>query len=163
MADRDVKAMAESIEAPSFDNVAFTTPPDLSKATVAVVTSASLHHEDQEDFAPNDIGYRVLDNDNRDYQTGHWSPNFDSVGFAADFNTVIPLDRLDELAAQGKIGKVASTHLSYAGNQFDLSAVRMDSGPAGAKLLKDEGVDVVLLHTRVTSLYAYREYAGTYF
>ena len=49
------------------------------------------------------------------------------------------------LAAQGKIGKVASTHLSYAGNQFDLSAVRMDSGPAGAKLLKDEGVDVVLL------------------
>lgn len=145
MSDKDIKAMAENVEAPEFDSVAFTTPKELNKATVAVVTSASLHHEDQEDFAPNDVGYRVLDSSNRDYQTGHWSPNFDSIGFAADFNTVIPLDRLDELADQGKIGKVSDIHLSYAGNQFDLSAIRMDSGPAGAKLLKDEGVDVVLL------------------
>lgn len=145
MADRDVKAMAENIEAPSFDGVAFTSPPDLSSATVAVVSSASLHHEGQEDFSPTDVGYRVLDNNKRDFQTGHWSPNFDSLGFAADFNTVIPLDRLDELVEQGKIGKVSDIHLSYAGNQFDLSAIRMDSGPAGAKLLKDAGVDVVLL------------------
>jgi D-proline reductase (dithiol) PrdB len=145
MADKDVKAMAENVEAPNFERTAFTTPPELSKATVAVVSSASLHHEDQEDFAPTDVGYRVLDNTKRDYQTGHWSPNFDSLGFAADFNTVIPLDRLDELAAQGKIGKVSDVHLSYAGNQFDLSAIRMDSGPAGAKFLKDKGVDVVIL------------------
>lgn len=145
MADRDVKAMAENIEAPSFDGTAFTSPPDLASATVAVVSSASLHHEGQEDFAPTDVGYRVLNNNKRDFQTGHWSPNFDSLGFAADFNTVIPLDRLDELAGQGKIGKVSDIHLSYAGNQFDLSAIRMDSGPAGAKLLKDAGVDVVLL------------------
>jgi D-proline reductase (dithiol) PrdB len=145
MADRDVKAMAESVEAPAFESVAFTTPVELSKAKVAVVSSASLHHESQEDFAPNDIGYRVLDDSNRDYQTGHWSPNFDSVGFAADFNTVIPLDRLDELAADGTIGTVSPIHLSYAGNQFDLSAIRMDSGPAGAQLLKENGVDVVIL------------------
>ena len=144
MSDKELKAMAENMEAPKFDNVAFTGPIDLSTATVAIVSSASLHHEDQDDFTPTDIGYRVLDNSKRDYQTGHWSPNYDSVGFAADFNTVIPLDRLDELEAQGKIGKVSDTHLSYAGNQFDLSAIRMDSGPAGAKFLKQQGVDVVL-------------------
>ena len=144
MSDKELKAMAENMEAPKFDNVAFTGPIDLSIATVAIVSSASLHHEDQDDFTPTDIGYRVLDNSKRDYQTGHWSPNYDSVGFAADFNTVIPLDRLDELEAQGKIGKVSDTHLSYAGNQFDLSAIRMDSGPAGAKFLKLQGVDVVL-------------------
>ena len=144
MSDKELKAMAENMEAPKFDNVAFTGPIDLSIATVAIVSSASLHHEDQDDFTPTDIGYRVLDNSKRDYQTGHWSPNYDSVGFAADFNTVIPLDRLDELEAQGKIGKVSDTHLSYAGNQFDLSAIRMDSGPAGAKFLKQQGVDVVL-------------------
>jgi len=144
MSDKELKAMAENMEAPKFENPAFTGPIDLSKATVAIVSSASLHHEDQDDFTPTDIGYRVLDNSKRDYQTGHWSPNYDSVGFAADFNTVIPLDRLDELEAQGKIGKVSDTHLSYAGNQFDLSAIRMDSGPAGAKFLKQQGVDVVL-------------------
>jgi|TARA_B100001013_G_scaffold184403_1_gene111185 hypothetical protein len=145
MADRQVKEMAEDVEAPIFDTTAFTTPPHLSQANVAIVTSASLHHADQDDFAPNDTGFRVLDGKRRDYQTGHWSPNFDSVGFASDINTIIPLDRLDELASQGTIGRVSDSHLSYAGNQFDLTAIRMDSGPAGATLLKKQGVDVVLL------------------
>ncbi len=145
MSDAEVKSMAENIEAPVFESKAFTIPPELSKATVAIVSTASLHHEDQDDFAPADIGYRVLKSQKRDYQTGHWSPNFDSVGFAADFNTVIPLDRLDELESEGKIGKVSDVHLSYAGNQFDLSGIRMDSGPAGAKFLKEQGVDIALL------------------
>lgn len=145
MADRDVKASAADAPAPEFESTAFTPAPDLAGANVAVVTSASLHHPDQDDFAPTDVGYRILDGARRDYQCGHWSPNFDTIGFALDINTVIPLDRLDELAADGKIGRVSDVHLSYAGNQFDLSAVRMDSGPAGAKLLRERGVDVVLL------------------
>ena len=114
-------------------------------ATVAVVTTASLHHPEQEDFSVADTGFRVLDGARRDYVTGHWSPNFDGAGFAYDMNTVIPLDRLDELVAEGTIGRVADEHLSYAGNQFDLAEVRMDSGPAGARYLKERGVDVVLL------------------
>ena len=145
MADRDVKGLTAEIDTPVFDNPAFTTPPPLDQATVALVTTASLHHRGQEDFAPADTGYRVLDGHRRDYMTGHWSPNFDLLGFATDMNVVLPLDRLDELAARGVIGRVADHHLSYAGNQFDLSAVRLDSGPAGGKWLVEQGVDVVLL------------------
>ena len=144
MSDSEIKAMVADSEPPIFEERAFTTPVKLSEATVAVVSSASLHHAAQEDFAPADVGYRVLKNGNRDYQIGHWSPNFDVLGFATDMNTVIPLDRLDELEEQGVIGKVSDIHLSYAGNQFDLSAIRMDSGPAGARLLKEKGVDIVL-------------------
>ncbi len=145
MADRDMKAMTADIETPVFEQTAFTTPPPLSEATVAIVTTASLHHPDQEDFGPADTGYRILDGSRRDYVTGHWSPNFDGAGFAYDMNTVFPLDRLDELAEQGVIGRVADQHMAYAGNQFDLSGIRMDSGPAGGKWLKQQGVDVVLL------------------
>ncbi|MFV0308643.1 MAG: glycine/sarcosine/betaine reductase selenoprotein B family protein [Desertimonas sp.] len=145
MADRDVKAMTADIDTPTFETVAFTTPPPLDRATVAVVTTSSLHHPDQADFAPSDTGFRVLDGSRRDVVTGHWSPNFDAIGFAVDMNVVFPLDRLDELAARGAIGRVADRHLSYAGNQFDLSAVRHDSGPAGAELLRADGVDVVVL------------------
>ena len=76
---------------------------------------------------------------------GHWSPNFDGAGFAYDMNTVFPLDRLDELAEHGVIGRVADKHLAYAGNQFDLNAITIDSAPAGAKFLKEQGTDVVLL------------------
>ena len=145
MADRDLKAMTANIDTPVFDTTAFTPPPPLAVATVAIVTTASLHHPDQDDFAPSDTGFRILDGSRRDYMTGHWSPNFDAIGFAYDMNVVFPVDRLDELAAAGTIGAVAPQHLSYAGNQFDLSAVRYDSGPAGAKLLRRLGVDVVLL------------------
>ena len=112
---------------------------------MAIVTSASLHHPEQDDFTARDTSYRALDAARRDYMVGHWSPNFDSSGVAADLNVVFPIDRLDELAAQGTIGKVADTHLAYAGNQFDLAQIRMDGGPAGAALLKEQGVDVVLL------------------
>jgi D-proline reductase (dithiol) PrdB len=136
--------LTENLEAPVFDKVAFTSPPPLSEATVAIVTTAALHHPNQEDFSPMDSGFRILYGNRRDYRLGHWSPNFDTMGFAGDFNTVIPLDRLDELVADGKIGQVSDTHLSYAGNQFDLSGIRLDSGPAGAKLLKEKGVGIVL-------------------
>ena len=145
MADSDVKAMTANLEGVEFEETAFTTPVPLNEAKVAIVTSASLHHPEDEDFSPMDTGYRVLKSQQRDYVMGHWSPNFDATGFALDINTVFPIDRLDELAAQGTIGSVAEEHLAYAGNQFDLSAIRMDSGPAGAKFLKEQDVDVVLL------------------
>jgi len=144
MADSGIKALTEDLPAPDFETVAFTTPPPLSEATVAIVTTASLHHPDQDDFAPTDIGYRILDGSRRDYVTGHWSPNFDGAGFAYDMNTVFPLDRLDELAARGVIGRVADRHLAYAGNQFDLAGVRMDSGPAGAACMREQRVDIAL-------------------
>jgi len=40
---------------------------------------------------------------------------------------------------------VSDVHLAFAGNQFDLAAIQMDGGPAGAELLKQHEVDVVLL------------------
>jgi len=145
VADHDVKAMTADIETPTFEQTAFTTPPLLREATVALVTTASLHHPDQDDFAPSDSGFRVLDGRRRDFMTGHWSPNFDAIGFAADLNVVFPIDRLEELADAGAIGRLNDQHLAYAGNQFDLSAIRHDSGPAGAHYLRAQGVDVVLL------------------
>jgi len=145
MADRDLKALTAEIDCPSFERPAFTRPGPLSLATVAVVTTASLHHPDQPDFAGGDTSHRVLDAARRDWVLGHWSPNFDTSGYAVDPNVVLPLDRLDELVTAGRIARVADHHLAYAGNQFELSAIRLDSGPAGAKLLVDEGVDVVLL------------------
>ena len=111
MADSDVKAMTANLEGVEFEETAFTTPVPLNEAKVAIVTSASLHHPEDEDFSPMDTGYRVLKSQPRDYVMGHWSPNFDATGFALDINTVFPIDRLDELAAQGTIGSVAEEHL----------------------------------------------------
>ena len=125
----------------------WTPPPGpLSECRVAIVTTAALHVPGDDGFAPDDTTYRVLPADRRDLVLGHWSPNFDRSGFVADLNVVYPADRLAELAARGEIGSVAAHHYAFAGNQEDtLSGIRLDSGPAVAKLLRDDGVDVVLL------------------
>ncbi|MEL6984939.1 MAG: glycine/sarcosine/betaine reductase selenoprotein B family protein, partial [Actinomycetota bacterium] len=136
---------ASELPPPTFDEVAFTTPPPLTEATVAILTSASLHHPEQPDFGPADTSFRQLDPTRRDYVLGHWSQDVDQTGFGIDYNVVFPIDRLQEMADDGTIGAVADVHLAYAGNQFDVAGIRLDSGPEGAKLLRDAGVDVVLL------------------
>ena len=50
------------------------------------------------------------------------------------------------MAAEGRIGSVAPQHIAFLGAQGEsLTTMIMDTGPAAAKVLKDEGVDVVLL------------------
>ena len=145
MTDQQIKMGAAQVECPTVESPAFVTPKPLSQCRVAVVTSASMHHADDQDFAPSDTGFRSLDAQRRDIVVGHWSPNFDAVGVAADLNVVFPIDRLQKLADQGSIGSVAPTHYAVAGNQFDLSGIRVDAGPAIAQALHKEEVDVVLL------------------
>jgi D-proline reductase (dithiol) PrdB len=140
-----VKAFVSGLEAPTFDETAFTTPKPLAESTVALLTSAALHYPEQDQFAPRDTSFRRLDADRRDFKLGHWSQDVDQVGFGVDPNVVFPIDRLHELAADGTIGAVSDLHLAYAGNQFEVEGVRLDSGPEGAKALLDAGVDVVVL------------------
>ena len=51
------------------------------------------------------------------------------------------------MATEGRIGSVAKTHISFMGAQPDhtLETIRLDTGPAAAKILLEDEVDVVLL------------------
>ena len=51
---------------------------------------------------------------------------------------------LDAMILLSEISE-ADQHMAYAGNQFDLSAIRIDSGPAGAKWLKEQDTCTVTL------------------
>ena len=145
--DAAMRAYAATLPAPEFESTAFT-PLDkpLSEARVAIVTSAALHRRDDEGYSQGDTRFRVLDRSARDLVMGHWSPNFDHTGFQLDHNVVYPIDRLEELAAEGVIGDVAPRHFAFAGNQPDtVSELRLDTGPACAAELIADAVDVVLL------------------
>ncbi len=147
MSDQPMRDYAAGTPMPDLGAVPWTPPAKpLSECRVAIVTTAALHLPDDEGFTPDDPSYRVLPADRRDLVLGHWSPNFDRSGFVADLDVVYPADRLDELAAQGVIGSVAPHHYAFAGNQEDtLTGIRLDSGPAVARRLRDDDVDVVLL------------------
>jgi len=55
-----IKAGAAQVECPNFDTPSFVSPPPLAEATVALVTSASLHHPTDDGFPGNETGYRVI-------------------------------------------------------------------------------------------------------
>lgn len=145
--DDAMRAYAATLPAPEFPDPAFTPlGKPLSEARVAIVTSAALHRMDDERFTQGDTTYRALDRGDRELVLGHWSPNFDRSGFQLDLNVVYPIDRLEELAADGVIGDVAPRHFAFAGNQPDtVSELRLDTGPACAAELAADAVDVVLL------------------
>jgi D-proline reductase (dithiol) PrdB len=143
--DQAMRAHAGGLPGPEFPNPAWVTPVPLASATVAIVTSAAIHTADDDRFGGGDTSYRFVGRERRDLIMGHWSPNFDHAGFAMDINVVFPIDRLEELAARGVIGAVAPRHVSFAGNQpDDVATLRMDTGPAAALALKQDGVDVAI-------------------
>jgi D-proline reductase (dithiol) PrdB len=145
--EKGMREHVSGLPVPEFGETAFTSPPSLAEATVAVVTSAAIHVEGDTGWTPDaDPQFKVLADGARNLRLGHWSPNFDRGAFAADVNVVYPVQRLRELAERGVIGGVAAHHYAFAGNQDEMvSKVRLDTGPQAAKLLKEEGVDVVLL------------------
>ncbi|MGE0820494.1 MAG: glycine/sarcosine/betaine reductase selenoprotein B family protein [Candidatus Binatia bacterium] len=146
-ADKTVRARVNDVPVYEFERTPFTTPPPVAKARVAIVTTAGLRSDSKLHWKPGDQSFTVLDGSNRNLGLGHFSPNFDRSGFALDLNVVYPVDRLHELAARGVIGSVASQHISFMGAQLDhtLATMRLDTGPAAARILREDGVDVVLL------------------
>lgn len=148
MSDDQIRAVANQYPVPVFETTAFTMPPALRDATVTLVTTAGLRHPDQPDwgFRSGDQSFRVLDGANHSLMLSHTSQNFDRTGFAADLNVVFPLDRLDEMAREGAIRAVSPRHVSFVGNLDEtMTTIRLDTGPAAARVLRESGANVVLL------------------
>ena len=115
--DQVMRDMMANLPVPEFESTPWASPPPLSEATVAIVTSAGLHRADQDGFeGRGDTSYRMLDRADRELILGHWSSNFDRSAFVLDHNVAYPVDRLEELAANGTIGQVAPRHVAFAGN-----------------------------------------------
>ena len=132
---------------PLFPNTAWTPlKSPLALSRVAIVTTAGLYSPGQVPWKRGDMSFRVLNSQDHEVSLGHQSANFDRAGFLADLNVAYPIDRLEEMRNAGKIGSLGPRNISFMGAQGDtLDTIRIDSGPAAAKLLRDDGVEVALL------------------
>jgi D-proline reductase (dithiol) PrdB len=141
-----------AMECPTFDTHPWVTGPALQQRRVALITTAGLHRRDDRPFAVTAGNARAVAGDYRVIPhdiaanalvMSHVSTNFDRTGFQQDWNVVLPLDRLHELAQAGIIGSVAAFHYSFMG-ATDPSQM----APAAhelARLLHEDHVDAVLL------------------
>jgi D-proline reductase (dithiol) PrdB len=110
------KRLAE-LECPDFQTRPWMTGPGLSQRRVAIVSSAGLVVRGENPFRGRDPHYHAIPatTPTKNLLCSHISINFDRTGFQEDWNVVFPLERLNELAADGTIGSVADEHYSFMG------------------------------------------------
>jgi D-proline reductase (dithiol) PrdB len=132
----------------------------LAASRFALVTSGGLYHKSHEppfDLegeqarpAWGDPSFRTLPVDIAQAEVGasHWHIN--TAGVLADLNVLLPVNRFQELALEGRIGGLAPHAFSFMGYQgfpSDLRAWREVYAPQTAHQMRDEGVDCVFLTT----------------
>jgi D-proline reductase (dithiol) PrdB len=134
-----------TLECPDFETKPWVTGPPLSRRRVAIVSSAGLVVRGEDPFRGRDPDYRAIPADTKPEEllVSHISINFDRTGFQEDWNVVFPLDRLNELAADGMIGSVAQTHYSFMGATDPVQMEPQTRELAGR--LKHDQVDAVVL------------------
>jgi D-proline reductase (dithiol) PrdB len=123
----------------------------LEDATVALVTLAGVHLRSQPAFdmqnADGDASFRLIPRTVSPADLTITHDYYDHAAADRDVNVVFPLERLRELATAGRIGRVAPRHVGAMGHILDREERRLvaESAPAIARLLREDGVDYVVL------------------
>ena len=135
----------EALPLPTFEETASCDGPALSERRVALISTAGLSMTGEAPFGMGAADYRVIPGsaDASDIIMSHISVNYDRTGYQRDWNVVLPLDRLREMAADGSIGAVADHHYSFMGAS-DPESMK-PSIEVITKAMLREKVDAVLL------------------
>jgi D-proline reductase (dithiol) PrdB len=121
------------------------------ECTVALVTTAGVHLRADPPFdmtdPDGDPGFRVIPADAPRSAVTITHKYYDHTAADRDLNVVLPVDRLRELAAGGRVGAVAPRLYSFMGH-VDGAHVRTlmeTTAPEVARRLRAEGAEAVVL------------------
>ncbi len=119
---------------------------ELKDMTVALATAAGVHHKDDKRFnLAGDFTYRIIKDTMPSDELMVSHGGYDNGDVNKDINCMFPIDRLHELKKEGFIKNVAPVHIGFMGGGGDQDKFKNETGPAIAKILKEEGVDAVIL------------------
>jgi len=110
---------------------------------VSIVSTAAVHRRGDKPFSWLAKDSRTFHRTDRDLVMTHVAVEFDRSAWQQDLNTIIPLDRLEEMATEGEIGSVAEEHYSFMGAADP--ATMEKAARTIAKNMKREGVNTVFL------------------
>jgi D-proline reductase (dithiol) PrdB len=148
LADRFISAYApwESGDTPWAD---FTKP--LSECTLALVTTAGVHHRDQPPFDMNDTEgdptFRMIDLSRPADSLMITHDYYDHRDADRDINIVFPAERLREFVAEKRIGSLAGRAYSLMGHITGrhMATLVSKTAPAIAAAMRQDRVDAVLV------------------
>jgi D-proline reductase (dithiol) PrdB len=127
----------------------------VERCRFALVTTAGLYMKDRD--PPFDLDgerrkpfwgdptYRVIPREARRDQIGVAHLHINPADLLADMNVALPVQRILELEAAGKIGSLAPSSYSFMGYQPDNSEWENRYAPEVARRMKEEGVEAALL------------------
>jgi D-proline reductase (dithiol) PrdB len=128
----------------------------LADASIALVTSAGLYIEgeqepfdlDRERAEPTwgDPTHRVIPHSVAVGALGMCHLHVNNTDVLADRNVALPIDVLDDLVAEGRVGSAAPSHVSVMGFQAaGLDVWRKETAPAIIELLRSQQTTGVVL------------------
>jgi D-proline reductase (dithiol) PrdB len=126
----------------------------LGACRVALVSSAGIARHDQRPFDQqlerrdpwwSDQSWRPIPLGTTEADVGIYHLHIDPRFARQDLDCVLPLRRLQELAADGIVGGAAATHYSFMGYILQPRQLLASTAPAIAARMVEEAVDVAVL------------------
>jgi D-proline reductase (dithiol) PrdB len=121
----------------------------LDRACLALISSGGIFRHDQEPFDPwavNGLSFRQIPTDTP-YQDLELHHNyFDHRDALRDLNCIFPVQRLEQLADQGFIGRLAPAAITLGmGRLYKRTALQKQTVPRLVEVLRGQDTDAVLL------------------
>jgi len=131
------------LEKYTFDNPSWTQPKEAKSRRVSIVSTAAISKRGDKPFSWLANNHRVIDKNNLDLVMTHVAVEYDRTAWQQDLNTILPIDRLEEMAREGEIGSVSNEHYSFIGSSDPMKMER--SAKEVAERMKMDAVDTVFL------------------
>ncbi len=119
---------------------------DLKDMTVAIATAAGVHHKNDKRFnLAGDFTFRKITSDMPSNELMVSHGGYDNGDVNKDINCMFPMDPLRKIAEDGIIKDISPIHIGFMGGGGNQEKFKNETGPEIANILKDAGVDAVLL------------------
>ena len=132
-----------NLHMPPVENRTWTKPALSNKRRISIVSTAAISKRGDKPFSWLANNHRVIPHGDRNLVMTHVAVEYDRTAWQQDINTILPIDRLDEMVQQGEIGSVSNEHYSFIGSS---DPQKMEgSAKEVADRMKNDCVDTVFL------------------